>query len=101
MIVRKQKTNLTSPGSDNPRVQGSAGFRGEALRYFSEDIVYEDMNFPQPFVGKPAVAAFLEEFDIPGLTFVPDRISDGDGGAAGGGGGGVEACCFTWWGCTR
>ena len=66
-------------------VQGSAGFRGEALRYFSDDIVYEDMNFEAPFVGKPAVAAFLEEFDIPGLTFVPGRISDGE-----------EACCFTW-----
>lgn len=59
-------------------LQGTAGFRGEALRYFSEDVVYEDMNFPEPFVGKSAVAAFLEEFDAPGLTFVADRISDGD-----------------------
>ena len=66
-------------------LQGSAGFRGEALRFFSDDVVYEDMNFPEPFVGKNSVAAFLEEFDIPGLTFVPDRISDGN-----------EACCFTW-----
>ena len=66
-------------------VQGTSGFREEALRYFSENIVYEDLNFDAPFVGKPATAAFLEEFDIPGLAFVPDRISDGD-----------RACCFTW-----
>jgi hypothetical protein len=31
------------------------------------------------------VRTFLEEFDIPGLTFVPDRISDGN-----------NDCCFTW-----
>jgi hypothetical protein len=31
------------------------------------------------------VSSFLEEFDIPGLTFVPDRISDGE-----------DSCCFTW-----
>ena len=60
-------------------------FREEALRNFSESIVYEDLNFDAPFVGKTATAAFLEEFDIPGLAFVPDRISDGD-----------RACCFTW-----
>ena len=66
-------------------VQGTSGFREEALRNFSESIVYEDLNFDAPFVGKTATAAFLEEFDIPGLAFVPDRISDGD-----------RACCFTW-----
>ena len=36
-------------------------------------------------MGLEHVASFLEEFDIPGLTFVPDRISDGE-----------ESCCFTW-----
>ena len=24
----------------------------EALRLFADDIVYEDFNYPQPFVGK-------------------------------------------------
>ena len=66
-------------------VQGAADFRAEAARYFDRDIVYQDLNFDLPFVGLDHVASFLEEFDIPGLTFVPDRISDGE-----------ESCCFTW-----
>ena len=66
-------------------VQGAADFRAEAARYFDKDIVYQDLNFDLPFVGLEHVASFLEEFDIPGLTFVPDRISDGE-----------ESCCFTW-----
>ena len=66
-------------------VQGAADFRAEAARYFDRDIVYQDLNFDLPFVGLEHVASFLEEFDIPGLTFVPDRISDGE-----------ESCCFTW-----
>ena len=66
-------------------VQGSKDFRREALRFFDEDVVYEDLNFALPFAGADAVGTFLEEFDIPGLTFVPDRISDGK-----------DDCCFTW-----
>jgi len=56
-----------------------------ALDLFSEDIVYQDFNYPKPFVGKAAVTDFLNAFDIPGLEFVPQRISQGDRG-----------CCFTW-----
>ena len=66
-------------------VQGAADFRAEAARYFDKNIVYQDLNFDLPFVGVDHVSSFLEEFDIPGLTFVPDRISDGE-----------DSCCFTW-----
>lgn len=34
-------------------------------------------NFPAPFVGKPAVDSFLQEFDIPGLRFVLQETTDG------------------------
>ena len=36
-------------------------------------------------MGKPAVAAFVTAFDIPGLEFVALKVSDGE-----------AACCFTW-----
>jgi hypothetical protein len=58
-------------------LQGAAGFLPEVLRNFDENIVYEDLNFAVPFVGRKAVAGFLEEFDIPGVTFIPGRISVG------------------------
>ena len=57
----------------------------EALRLFSERIVYEDFNYPEPFVGKADVAAFVTAFDIPGIEFVPLRVSEGE-----------RACAFTW-----
>jgi len=57
----------------------------EALRLFADNILYEDFNYPQPFVGKPAVAAFVTAFDIPGLEFVALKVSEGE-----------AACCFTW-----
>lgn len=57
----------------------------ESLRLFDDDIVYEDFNFGRPFAGKAEVEAFLREFDIPGITFVPERISQGE-----------RAVAFTW-----
>lgn len=57
----------------------------EALRLFADDILYEDFNYAQPFVGKEAVAAFVTAFDIPGLEFVALKVSEGE-----------AACCFTW-----
>ena len=39
----------------------------------------------EPFVGKAAVTEFVYAFDIPGVEFVPIRISDGE-----------RACVFTW-----
>lgn len=57
----------------------------EALRLFAEAIRYEDFNYPKPFIGKPAVTDFLNAFDIPGIEFVPQRVSEG-----------ARACCFTW-----
>ena len=43
------------------------------------------LDYKDPFIGKDNVAAFLEEFDFPGIEFIPDRISEGKKG-----------CCFTW-----
>lgn len=57
----------------------------EALRLFSEDIIYEDFNYPTPFVGKEAVAEFVNAFDIPGIQFKLQRASEG-----------ARACAFTW-----
>jgi len=57
----------------------------EALGLFSEGIRYEDFNYESPFVGLAAVTDFVEAFDIPGVEFVPGRISEGE-----------RACCFTW-----
>ncbi|KAG8463053.1 hypothetical protein KFE25_001826 [Diacronema lutheri] len=57
----------------------------ESLRFFADNIVYEDFNFAAAFVGKAQVEAFLREFDIPGISFVPERISQGD-----------RTVAFTW-----
>mmetsp|Transcript_15055 Transcript_15055/g.27802 ORF Transcript_15055/g.27802 Transcript_15055/m.27802 type:complete len:315 (+) Transcript_15055:127-1071(+) len=57
----------------------------EALRLFSPTIRYEDFNYESTFEGKDVVAAFLAEFDFPGIEFIPSRISEGNRG-----------CCFTW-----
>ncbi len=57
----------------------------EALRLFSDAIVYEDFNYPDAFVGIPAVTEFVNAFDIPGIDFVPLKISEGE-----------RACAFTW-----
>ena len=65
--------------------QASGNTAKEAARYFDADIYYEDLNYESPFVGQAAAADFLGEFDIPGLTFVLERQSDGDG-----------ACVFCW-----
>lgn len=57
----------------------------EALRLFDEDIRYEDFNYDAPFLGMERVTEFVTAFDIPGVTFEPRRISEGD-----------RACAFTW-----
>jgi|MDSY01.1.fsa_nt_gb hypothetical protein len=57
----------------------------EALRLFADDIRYEDFNYEAPFLGKDNVREFLDEFDFPGIEFIPDRISEGN-----------QGCCFTW-----
>lgn len=57
----------------------------EALRLFAEDILYEDFNYPTPFIGKAAVSDFVNAFDIPGIEFKLQRASEGERG-----------CAFTW-----
>ena len=56
---------------------------GDAVRFYAEDVVYEDMNYEIPFVGKAAVEGFLKRFqDIDGVNFVLEEVSDGDKVAA-------------------
>lgn len=33
---------------------------GDAVRFYADDVVYEDMNYETPFVGKSAVEGFLK-----------------------------------------
>jgi ketosteroid isomerase-like protein len=57
----------------------------EALRFYSQDIVYQDFNYPQPIVGLADVESFLREWGFPGIEFRVQDLSEGD-----------VACCFTW-----
>ena len=52
---------------------------------FADDIRYEDFNYPKPFLGKDQVLEFVTAFDIPGLEFVPLKVSEGE-----------RAVAFTW-----
>jgi len=52
---------------------------GDAVRFYADDVVYEDMNYETPFVGKSAVEGFLKRFqNIQGVTFNLEEVSDGD-----------------------
>ena len=65
----------------------SNGDMDEALRLMSDQVRYEDFNYPQPFLGKAQVAPFLDEFTLDlGIIFVAERISSEDD----------AACAFTW-----
>ena len=60
----------------------------KALEFFHDDVVYEDLIYEEPFVGKAAVKKFLQSSrdNAPdGLRFVLDDVSDGE-----------DACGFTW-----
>lgn len=58
----------------------------QALSFFSDEVVYEDFNYREPFVGLQAVSAYISLLDaFPQFTFLPERISDGDTGV-----------CITW-----
>ncbi|XRB03658.1 DUF4281 domain-containing protein [Pycnococcus provasolii] len=57
----------------------------ESIRFFSDEICYEDLNYELPFVGRDSVRSFLDEFNVPGLTFNLLRWSDG-----------ADSCVFCW-----
>lgn len=58
----------------------------EALKLCSQDIVYQDFNYPQPIVGLADVESLLRKRgDFPGIEFRVQDLSEGD-----------VACCFTW-----
>jgi len=58
------------------------------LDFFADDIVYEDMVYKEPFIGKTAVVDFLQrtkDTAPPDFTFILDKVSDGE-----------KAVGFTW-----
>jgi SnoaL-like domain len=57
----------------------------EAMRLFSDDIVYQDFNYKEPLQGPAEVRQFIQDFSFPGIEFKPDRFDDG-----------IFSTCFTW-----
>jgi hypothetical protein len=69
-------------------VQFADDYPAPALEFFSDDVVYEDMIYPEPFVGKDQVTSFLSNTKDKApedFVFVLDKCSDG-----------VKSCGFTW-----
>ena len=64
-------------------VQGSSP--EEAMRFFSESILYRDFNYEEVLRGKAEVQKFIEDFSFRGITFATQRFDDGD-----------DSTCFTW-----
>lgn len=64
-------------------VQGSSP--EEAMRFFSDSIVYRDFNYDEVFRGKAQVQKFIQDFSFPGITFATQRFDDGE-----------MSTCFTW-----
>ena len=74
-----QKTPTTAPGIVKYLYGDVQESGGDAVRFYADDVVYEDMNYDTPFVGKTAVEGFLNRFqDIEGVTFVLEEVSDGE-----------------------
>jgi hypothetical protein len=57
----------------------------EAMRLFSDDIVYRDFNYEEPLLSLAEVRQFIQDFSFPGIEFKPDRFDDG-----------IFSTCFTW-----
>jgi hypothetical protein len=57
----------------------------ELMRFFEDDVVYRDFNFPNVFCGPAQVRQFVLDFSFPGIEFRPLRFDDG-----------VDSTCFTW-----
>ncbi|EKX49647.1 hypothetical protein GUITHDRAFT_151421 [Guillardia theta CCMP2712] len=94
--LRASQTNLPGPNTRADELVkwlwNEAQFRPDypsiSLDYFADDVVYEDMVYSEPFVGKDAVREFLlktKEMAPPDFVFVVDRVSDG-----------VRSCGLTW-----
>ena len=69
-------------------VQFADDYPAPALEFFSDDVVYEDMIYPEPFVGKDQVTSFLSNTKDKApedFVFVLDKCSDG-----------IKSCGFTW-----
>ena len=64
-------------------VQGSDV--NEAMRFFSQDIVYRDFNYEDTLKSPAEVKQFIEDFSFPGIEFKAQKFCDG-----------VDSTCFTW-----
>lgn len=57
----------------------------EAMKQFSESIVYRDFNYEDLLNGKEEVKKFIEDFSFPGIEFKAQKFDDGE-----------TSSCFTW-----
>lgn len=57
----------------------------EAMKLFSDNIVYRDFNYEDVLRGKAEVKKFIDDFSFPGIEFRTQRFDDG-----------VCSTCFTW-----
>jgi len=57
----------------------------EAMKFFSEEIIYRDFNFENVLRGKTEVKKFIEDFTLPGIEFKGCRFDDG-----------ILSTCLTW-----
>ena len=65
--IAKYLWEVAYPGGATP---------SEALTFFSDDVVYEDFNYKQPFVGLGPVSEYIGLLDVlPDFVFIPERIS--------------------------
>lgn len=57
----------------------------EAMKLFSDNIIYRDFNYEDVLRGKVEVKKFIDDFSFPGIEFRTQRFDDG-----------VYSTCFTW-----
>lgn len=55
------------------------------MRFWSDHVVYHDLNFEEPMRGPEEVQQFTKEFSFPGIAFRPLLYDDG-----------MDLACFTW-----
>jgi len=57
----------------------------ELERFWDPNIVYQDFNYKEPFVGPKRVRKLVEDFTFPGIEFRPVCFDDG-----------INSTCFLW-----
>ena len=71
---RSRASNFGSPRGPGSLGESSTG-----------DIIYEDLNYRRPFVGKAEVERMVTQYDLGGIEWLLTKHTTGS-----------KACCFTW-----